>query len=85
MEKIHLVVLGAVSASIIVLTVIFGPALTSHIPKNLSVFNLPSDVTRAYNISTDSVAFYAVWGFIGTFIALGVDVAAVTLVISEKR
>jgi hypothetical protein len=80
MDDAQIGLLAVVASALIFLVVlIFGPVLAPNLPQEalirLSIFNLPSSVASTYNISPDSVAAYAVWGFIASVVALGVDFA----------
>ena len=83
MEKTHVAILAAVFILTVALTIFVGSHYLAVWPP-FSFFNLPSSISSGYNVSSDSIAFYAIWGFIGTIIALGIDTFAVMLVLRDK-
>lgn len=72
MARTRLLILLALSVVIIASTTTLGPMV--NLPLSMSVFNLPGTVANSFNISSDSVAFYAIWGFFGTIVALIFDI-----------
>ena len=57
-------------------------AATGKIGPPGSVFDVPGS---GFNLNNNSLGFYAIWAFIASILALGVDILAVYIVLKERH